>query len=185
MTARVLAAVCAAAVLLGACAVAPLAPRDPQPFDLLGRVLVTYSGGALTVNSRWQHTGEQDELWLMTPTGQTLAHLLDSPAGVVLTRADQHKYEAQNVETLTRNALGWALPLSLMQYWVRGTAAPGEVKIEKTDGKRPAALTQHGWRVALTYYTEGEFEGLVRRLDMSDGTNEIRFVIDTWRGSTP
>lgn len=185
MIVRTLAAVSAAALLLVACAVAPLAPRDPQPFDLLGRVLVTYNGGALTANSRWQHTAQQDELWLMTPTGQTVAHVLDSPAGAVLTRADQQKYEAQNVETLTRNGLGWALPLSLMQYWVRGMPAPGEVRMEKSEDNRPASLTQHGWRVALTYYTEGEFAGLVRRLDMTDGTNEIRFVIDTWRNSSP
>ena len=185
MIARVLAAACVAALLLGACAVAPLAPRDPKPFDLLGRVLVTYSGGALAANSRWRHAAEQDELWLMTPTGQTLAHVVDSPAGAVLTRADQQKYEAQNVETLTRNALGWALPLSLMQYWVRGMPAPGEVETGKTDANGPASLAQHGWRVDLAYYTDGEFAGRVHRLDMSDGANQIRFVIDTWRGSAP
>ena len=53
---------------------APLAPRDPQPFDVLGRVLVTYSGSALTANLRWEHGAQQDQIWLMTPTGQTLAY---------------------------------------------------------------------------------------------------------------
>ena len=170
------------AALLAACAVAPLAPRDPQPFDVLGRVLVTYSGSALTANLRWEHGAQQDQIWLMTPTGQTLAHIVDSTTGAVLTRADQQRYEARNVETLTQQALGWALPLALLQYWVRGVAAPGPVEDMQKNGERPATFAQHGWRVALTYHTEGEVAGRVRRLDLTDGTNEIRFVIDTWRG---
>jgi outer membrane lipoprotein LolB len=179
--ARAFGAACLAAALLAACAVAPLAPRDPQPFDVLGRVLVTYSGGALTANLRWEHAAAQDEIWLMTPTGQTLAHIVDSPAGAVLTRADQQRYEARSVEALTRQALGWALPLSLLQYWVRGVPAPGAVEDVQKNGERPTALTQHGWRVAFTYHTEGELSGRVRRLDLTDGANAIRFVIDTWR----
>jgi outer membrane lipoprotein LolB len=185
MNARPLAAAFLAAVLLGACAVAPLAPRDPQPFDVLGRVLVTYSGGALTANLRWEHGARQDEIWLMTPTGQTLAHIVDSPDGAVLTRADQQRYEARSVEALTQQALGWALPLSLLQYWVRGIAAPGPTADMQMNGDRPAAFAQHGWRVALAYHTEGEYAGRVRRLDLTDGANEIRFVIDTWRGREP
>jgi outer membrane lipoprotein LolB len=182
MTRRALAAACIAAALLAACATVPLAPRDPKPFDLLGRVAVAYSGGAVSANFRWEHAARQDEIWLMTPTGQTLAHIVDSADGAVLTRADQQKYEAASVEALTQKALGWALPLALLQYWVRGAAAPGPVTGTQTDGGRLTALEQHGWRVALTYYTDGEFAGLVRRVDLTDGANEIRFVVDTWRG---
>ena len=98
------AALCAIAVLAG-CVTAPLAPRDSRAFDLLGRVLVTYSGGAVSSNVRWEHAGDRDEIWLMTPTGQTLAHVLDTADGAVLTRADQQQFRAGNVETLTRRAL--------------------------------------------------------------------------------
>ena len=173
----------AAALLLAACASVQLAPRDPQPFDLLGRVLVTYSGGAVTANVRWSHGAENDEIWLMTPTGQTFAHIIDSPAGAVLTRADQQTYRAGSVEALTRQGLGWALPLNLLQYWVRGMPAPGAppTAAERGIDERLATLTQNGWRVALTYHTEGELAGKVRRLDLKDGSNEIRFVVDTWR----
>ena len=182
---KVSAAACIAAVLLAACATLAVAPRDPKPFDLLGRALVTYSGGAVTANVRWEHAAEQDEIWLMTPTGQTLAHIVDSPTGALLTRADQQQYRARSVEALTRQALGWPLPLTLLQYWLRGTPAPGappsEVRRDAAD--RLVALTQSGWRVALTYHGEGEHAGLVRRIDLNDGANEIRFVIDTWRAS--
>jgi outer membrane lipoprotein LolB len=118
----------------------------------------------------------------MTPTGQTLAYIVDSKEGATLTRADRQQYRASSVEALTRQALGWSLPLSLMQYWVQGESAPGTpTDVERTLDGRLLALTQNSWRVAYTYYTEGATNGKVRRLDLSDGPNEIRFVIDTWR----
>jgi outer membrane lipoprotein LolB len=173
----------AAAALLAACAAVPLAPRAPQPFDLVGRMLVTYSGGALTANTRWEHALEQDQIWLMTPTGQTLAYIVDTKHGATLTSADQKQYRAGSVEALTRQALGWSLPLALMQYWVKGEPAPSSVPqgLEQGADKQPRALTQNGWRVAFAYYEEGPFTGKVRRLDLNDGANEIRLVIDNWR----
>ena len=182
---RAYAAAAVLSLLLAGCASAPLAPRAPQPFDLLGRVLVTYSGGALTANLRWEHGPERDQIWLMTPTGQTLAYIVDSPQGATLTRADQRQYQASSVENLTRQALGWALPLSLLQYWVRGEPAPGAMaSAERGVDSRLVTLSQNGWDVALTYYSGGENDGKVRRLDLNDGANSIRLVADTWREGT-
>jgi outer membrane lipoprotein LolB len=177
-------AVAAAAVLvalLGGCAGVTIAPRDPQPFDLLGRVLVTYSKGAVTANLRWEHTAAEDHIWLMTPTGQTLAYIEDSQQGAILTRTDQRQYKSSSVEALTRQALGWSLPLSLLQYWVRGEAAPGPAEVERGADGRILALTQNGWRVNVTYNSEEDLSARVRRLDLTDGANEIRLVVDTWR----
>lgn len=175
-------AVSALIALLPGCASIAVAPRTAQPFDLLGRVLVTYSGGALTANLRWEHDREQDQIWLMTPTGQTLAYIVDSGDGATLTRADQRQYRAGSVEALTRQALGWSLPLSYLQYWVRGEPAPGvQGELERASNGRLTALSQGGWRVALNHYADGAMAGRVRRLDLNDGANEIRLVIDTWR----
>jgi len=169
--------------LLTACATVAMAPRDPQPFDLLGRVLSTYSGGAVTANVRWEHAAARDEIWLMTPTGQTLAHIVDTPDGVVLTRADQQRHRATSVEALTRQVLGWPLPLSQLQYWVRGMPAPGAqpTGVQRDAANRLTRFTQNEWQVAIAYHEDGEYAGRVRRVDLVDGPNQIRFVVDTWR----
>lgn len=173
------------AVFLAGCAAIVIQPRDPRPFDLLGRVSATHTGGVVTANVRWEHAAARDEIWLMTPTGQTMAHIVDSAKGVVLTRADREQHRAANVETLTRQVLGWPLPLSHLQYWIRGLPVPGSApaEVERDEAKRLSAFTQNNWRVALTYYDEGDYAGKVRRVDLIDGPNRIRFVVDTWRDS--
>ncbi len=176
----------AAGALLAACAAlapSPEVPRAPVRFDLLGRVAVTYDGRAFSSNVRWLHAPERDEIWLLTPTGQTLAYIVDDAGGATLTGTDQKQYRARNVESLTRQALGWELPLTRLGYWVRGEAAPGAVPAdaERDERSRLAALTQDGWRIAFAHYPPGEQGGLPRRLDLASGANEIRLVIDGWR----
>ena len=176
----------AAFTFLSACAVLPGTRDDTQrsaPFDILGRVLVTYNGKSFTSNVRWLHSAERDELWLLTPTGQALAHIVDSPTGATLTGADQTAYHASSVESLTQRALGWELPLTHLQYWVRGAPVPGSKVIsqERDNSDRLMKLSQDGWQVSYTYYVAPEQDGQPRRLDMSNGSNQIRLVIDSWR----
>jgi outer membrane lipoprotein LolB len=169
--------------VLTACSTVPSGQRAGEPFDLVGRVLVNYDGRSFSSNLRWQHGPEADELWLMTPTGQTLAHLLDAADGATLTTADRNVYRAGSAESLIRRGLGWELPLTRLQYWVRGQIAAGSAAaaIERDDRQRLAKLTQDGWQVAYQYPPE-ESNGLPRRLDLSNGAHEIRLVIDGWRG---
>ena len=179
------------ALLLPACAaLAPERRADipPEaPFDLLGRVLVSYGGRAFSSNVRWQHTAESDEIWLMSPVGQTLAHIVYDADGAILTAADQQKYRASSVESLTRQALGWELPLARLQYWVRGKLVPGSAPdaVERDALQRLAALTQDGWRMAFVNYPPEQHGGLPRRLDLAGASQEIRLVIDDWRSETP
>ncbi len=176
---------------LAACAsLAPDGQPDrarAEPFDLLGRVLVSYGGRAFSSSLRWQHGADTDEIWLMTPAAQTLAHIVDGSGGATLTTVDQTQYHASSVEALTQRALSWELPLSRLQFWVRAREAPGAAAraVERDAAGRLARFEQDGWRVAIEYYPRGERDGQPRRLLMSSGTQEIRLVVDDWRADRP
>ncbi len=178
----------AASALVAACAV--LAPPGERPagpaaapFDLIGRMAVTYDGRAFSSSVRWQHSAERDEIWLLTPVGQTLAHIVGDADGATLTGADQKQYRAGTVESLTRQALGWELPLARLSYWVRGEVAPGSApaRAERDDSGRLTFLDQDGRRIAFVNYPPAEHGGLPRRLELTSGAHEIRLVIDGWR----
>lgn len=180
-------AVLALTGLLSACAMLPGMRDDTQPrsadFDILGRVLVAYGGNAFSSNLRWLHGAERDELWLLTPTGQALAHIVDTPHGATLTSMDQKEYHAGSVEALTKQALGWELPLNRLQHWVRGAPVPelAAAATERDSTGRLVKLVQDGWEVNYLYHAAPEFEGQPRRLELSNGENRIRLVIDSWR----
>ncbi|HSN41508.1 MAG TPA: lipoprotein insertase outer membrane protein LolB [Burkholderiales bacterium] len=180
---------CVLAVAAAVSACATLAPESgvppvsPAPFDLSGRVLVSYGGRAFSSGVRWQHAPARDEIWLLSPVGQTLAYIVGEADGATLTAADQKQYRAASVESLTRQALDWELPLARLQYWVQGRPVPSSVPdaIGRAADGRLTALTQDGWRIAFVNYPPAEHGGLPRRLDLSSGAYEIRLVIDGWR----
>lgn len=181
---------CALAVTFAVAACATFVPdtRIPPavsaPFDLSGRVLVSHDGRAFSSSLRWQHhAAGRDEIWLLSPVGQTLAYIAGEADGATLTAADQKQYRAAGVESLTRQALGWELPLARLQYWVQGRAAPSSAPdaVERDAGGRLTALTQDGWHIVFVNYPPAEHGGLPRRLDLSSGLYEIRLVIDGWR----
>lgn len=184
-------AVFAAAAVLGGCALlAPSPPPPPAPaFDLVGRVAVTHDGRAFTSGVRWQHTAARDELWLLTPAGQALAHIVGDAGGAVFTGADRREYRAADVASLIRRALGWEMPVTRLAWWVQGQIAPGAVTqaIERDAHGRLAVLEQDGWRIAYVYESQGTPDGRLRRLDLNGEAHEIRFVIDGWRreGESP
>ena len=173
----------AASVLVAACATLAPPARAPAPFDLIGRVAVRHEERAFSSNVRWHHLPERDEIWLLTPAGQTLAHIVSDSAGATLTGADRSHYSAANVESLTRQGLGWELPLTHLGWWVRGEPVPGTEaqNVERDERARLVGFTQDGWRVTLVPDASLEEGRPPRRLKLVDGRLVIRMVIDAWR----
>jgi len=177
-------------VLLSACAlVSPGPSRLPATaFDMVGRVLVSGEGRAFSSGLRWKHDVTADELWLMSPVGQTLAHIAADNTGALLTTSDQQEYRAFSVESLTRRALGWALPLAELRFWVMAAPVPGEpaAVVTRDAAGRITVLEQNNWRVSYAYPDAPGPAALPRRLDLNRGEQHIRLVIDVWRsGDTP
>jgi outer membrane lipoprotein LolB len=176
----------AVATLLAACAMLQ-AEREPAAragaFDLMGRVAVNHEGRAFSGGVRWEHTAGRDEVWLLTPVGQALAHIVGDAQGATYTGADRNRQTARDIGSLTRRALGWELPIEHLSWWVQGAIAPAAVieHIERDEQGRLVTLAQDGWRIAYTHYPAAEHGGRPRRLDLANGGQEVRLVIDSWR----
>jgi outer membrane lipoprotein LolB len=176
----------AASIVLSACAM--LAPSDrpdqrAAAFDLVGRVAVTFDGRNFTSGLRWQHAVDSDEVWLMTPTGQALAHILADDEKATLTGSDRQTHTAADVEALTRRALGWELPLTRLAWWVRGETVPGsepQAPVRDQQG-RLVRFAQDGWNITLAHAAETGARGLPQRVELARGSHQIRLVIDSWR----
>lgn len=173
-----------AALLFAGCAALPGGSGPPSvPFDLLGRVLAGGEGRAFSASFRWRHEMPRNEIWLMSPAGTTLAHISTDGAGATLTAADGQEYRAFSAEGLTRRALGWPLPLTQLQHWVRGELVPdvAAAAVERDALGRLTRLEQAGWSLRYAYAESPAQAVLPRRLDLEQSGQRIRMVIDDWR----
>ncbi len=182
---RLFVALAAIAALAGCAALEPAGgpAQRAAAFDFVGRVAATYEGRAFTSGVRWEHLPERDEIWLMTPTGQALAHITADASGATLTGTDQDQYHAGDVERLTRRALGWELPLAQLRWWVRGEPVPGtpaEEAVHDQQG-RLVRLRQDGWHIDYVHFADTARDGRPQRLDLTRAGQRIRLVIDNWR----
>lgn len=178
-----------ALVVSGCASLMPARDTPPRalPFDVLGRVRVSYQGTAMTANYRWMHAVDADDIWLMTPTGQALAQIHQDYEGAVITTAEQKQYRASRVEALTQQALGWELPMSRLQHWIRAQPVPNlpaEI-IERDAAGKIRQLAQDGWRITYDYYPATANDGLPRLMEVVGTAQTIRLVIDTWRTDAP
>jgi outer membrane lipoprotein LolB len=176
-----IAAVAAAVVLLGACAQLPMfgAARSgtPEAFEAQGRVYVRYGTRAFAGTLRWRHALEADEVWLGGPLGQTAAHIVRDSGGATLTTADQQVYRATSIESLTREGLGWSLPLADLSHYVVG-AAPVVGGFYGVAAVWLRAPHHDGWSVRWVTLTEGADAAAPGRIELSRDDVEIRFVVD-------
>jgi outer membrane lipoprotein LolB len=169
-----------AVVLLAACAgVGAPKPDAPAGFDLGGRIAARYQERAFSSALRWKHGAGSDEIWLTAPLGQTLAHLFADADGATLTAADQKKYRANSIESLTRSALGWRFPVAGMRFWVLGQTAPGMplAAVERDVSNRITRFQQGEFQITLVYAQAGAARP--QRMEISGGDAEIRLVIDS------
>ncbi len=183
---RALLAAIASALLISGCAVLGPGSDDvprAEAFDVIGRVLASGGGRGFSSSLRWNHRRDGDELWLMSPVGQTLAHIAANASGASLTAADGQIYQAMTAEGLTERALGWAMPLTRLQYWVRGSIFPGGVigLVSRDGDGRLVQLMQDGWTINYIYENKNDGTQLPKRLDIARGDQRLRFVIDNWR----
>ena len=175
-------------LLLSACGTAPRVTVSVDPvrisaFELNGRVNVRAERGAYPGRIRWQHAPSSDEVWLYSPIGSAVAHMRQDQHGAWLVASDGKEYRAEDVNALSRQVLGWDLPLNGLQYWVRGMPWPAldATEEQRDDNGRPTLLKQGTWRVAYLDWTPAGVAGLPSKLDLAGEGLRMRLVIDEWK----
>jgi len=133
-------------------------------------------------NFDWRETGSTVTLQLLNPFGQTLAIVTSSPAQATLELPNRQPLTADNVSTLMEQALGFALPVEGLRYWLQPSVAPTSRAQTRDDPRNPSRLAQieqDGWTIDYTAYADAPATG-VRRLNLTrqEPPLEIKLVLD-------
>jgi outer membrane lipoprotein LolB len=156
------------------------AEAEQKSFVLNGRIAIRHDGDRSSANIRWTHRAENDDILLLAPFGQTVAHIHSDAQEVVLDTADKH-YTAQNTEELTQQVLGWHLPLAGLRYWVLALAAPeSKASIEHDANGQVSIMQQDDWKISYTRYAAQTPDSLPLRINLQHEGLELQLLIDEW-----
>lgn len=150
-------AMAVSAAWLGGCASVPSSTAAGGD-SLSGRLTVRVEpaagseGKVLSAAFALRGDAREGALDLNTPLGTTLARARWAPGGVALTTPDGEQRFA-DLDGLSRQSLGEAVPLAALFDWLRGRPWGGAAS---TASAPPSAgFTQLGWTVDLARFDEG------------------------------
>ena len=182
-----------ACVCLTACTSLPEGPLSERNYQssisLGGRLSVRYQQNgkpqSLQGKFRWQQQGEQTDITLYSPLGQTIATIAITPGLAVMAQSDGEKKQAPNVTALTQEVLGWPMPVDGLRYWLQGFVQNVEGQLQTASPEGMHSFQSDGWRVRYVSWQRNASIQYPKRVDMERTTAEagdivLRLVIDDW-----
>ena len=180
-------------VWLAACTTLPEGPLSERNFQSAisvgGRLSVRYQQDgkpqSLQGKFRWQQQGEQTDITLYSPLGQTIATIVITPGLAVMAQSGGEKKQAPNVTALTQEVLGWPMPVDGLRYWLQGFVQNVEGKLQTASPEGMHSFQSDGWRVRYVSWQRNASIQYPKRFDMERATAEagdivLRLVIDDW-----
>ena len=128
--------------------------------ELTGRLQVTYQkdGQPNSMNGgfEWTQRPGQVDVAFLNPLKQTVATISVTPQQATLTEAGRAPRSANDIDSLTRQALGWSLPVSGLRDWLQGYATDAAGKRFAATPANNSVFTQDGWRLRFVSWQKGK-----------------------------
>jgi outer membrane lipoprotein LolB len=182
---RALAVTALLALALAGCASVPPSPPaiavTPVPANWILQARIGILNGEQSVSGqiRWQHRVDGDDLMVISPLGQGVARIVRDAQGVALEVPNQPTRWARDADSLTQEALGYALPVAGLAWWVQALPDPARpFEAARDAAGRLARLKQDGWTINYLQYTA---DARPRKLVVTREALEIRLVADSWQ----
>jgi len=150
-------------------------------FLVQARIAVQTQERSFSGATRWQHQGHTDDIAVLSPLGGQIASIKKNIDGVQLKTSDGKILNAKNVEDLTAENLGWRLPLSGLSYWIIGRPSNKLAEdIEWDFEGRITKLSQDGWKIEYTQYTQIGDYWLPKKILLLSPKLNLKLVVQDW-----
>ena len=147
-----------------------------------GRAAVQRGNEGWSATLHWDQHEDAYRLRIIAPLGRGTYEVLKSDGQVSLIDPGNNVFEAPTPEQLLTENIGWNLPISDIEYWVRGLTAPGSqpTQLDLDEGGLIKDLAVRGWRVSVLEYKWQDGLAMPRKLFMNYGDMKMRLVIASW-----
>ena len=136
----------------------------------------------MLANYVWlQEAQTQYHIRIMSALNLFSISILGRLNSVTLWKTVKDHVTARTPEALLQKEMGWSLPIRDMFYWVRGMAAPGEKVETRNRYGHLKTLTQKGWAIKFSDYSNIKGFDLPGEMVMTYPRIRIVIVIKHWR----
>ena len=171
--------------------------RSIDAWAFKGRAAVQRGSEGWSATLHWRQQGNSFRLRIIAPLGRGTYEILRADDQVSLIDADNNIYTATSPDELFAKAIGWRLPISNIEFWIRGLLGPNESPSQLNLGADGLVkdFALHGWRVSILGYQPVSFPALStsankgtstdqlampKKLFMNFDDTKVRVVINTW-----
>lgn len=147
-----------------------------ETWQLQGRVNARYQNESHTPRIRWQQNDARYSI-LLWGTLNVGATSIEGQPGFVTFEQGNETRTASRPEDLILEHLGYELPVSQLNYWIKGLPTPDEEhQMVLGEFNQLVSLEQSGWTLDYQDYRLFGDYSLPRRIEMSREENNIRLV---------
>lgn len=157
--------------------------KDMKDFYASGKTAFSDGKKGGTASIEWQQLGHNYSVILIGALGSGTLAIQGNGHQVTLTTSEGQRYTANTPEALIEQHLGWVMPISSLQYWLKGIDAPGPApsRAEWDDQNRLTLLEQQGWTIQYISYTQVAGLELPAKLQLDRAPIRLRFIFKQWR----
>lgn len=150
-------------------------------WSLNGRFAVRYQeeGGSGII--RWIRKGEDYDLRLYDTLGRMQLRLWREEGRVSIQSREGELQDSESAEQLMQSQLGWSLPITALDHWVRGLEDPGlPLETFQVDGLYVQRLSQAQWLVEYSRHelVDGLWVPGMIRIEGRDIS--LKLIVETW-----
>jgi outer membrane lipoprotein LolB len=164
--------------------------KQIQAWLIKGKISVSTEDDGGQAEYSWQQFNQTDyNIRLQAPMGMGTAVIKGNVGGVHLQTSDGSELYGTDVDKLIYKLNGWPLPVSGLQYWVRGLPVP-DVQYDVSEWNEndlPQVMLQNGWRIEFRKYKSNNGVMLPAKLFISRDDNkevDVRLIIRQWQLNT-
>lgn len=156
-----------------------------REWNMYARAALRLEGAAYNIGIRWQRQRDGRFMILLeAPFGQGVFRIDSRESGVYrLSLPDGQSFVNTTAEALLEDTVGWSLPISGLDFWIRGLPHPQAAYSRRLDSNGLArSIRQDGWDIEYQEYKPApDGPQLPRRMRLVDDTVSLKLVIEHWQ----
>lgn len=150
-------------------------------FHISGKIAVQSSTDSGSASVDWSQGQNQYNIALQGPLGAGAMKLQGRPGLVTLQTSDGKTWRAASAEQLLAKQWGFHLPVSSMNYWIRGLPVPNVPANTRFDNNAHlTTLIQQGYRIDYLSYANTRGIDLPEKMSITSPSLRVKMIVYRW-----